>query len=49
VESLLKEKTKLVRQKDELENLLKDVESNIHPTQFRNRIGEGANSSSDDI
>jgi len=38
VDSLLADKAKMVRHKSELQNLLKDVESNIQPTQFRNKM-----------
>jgi hypothetical protein len=48
VDMLLSEKTKLIRHKTELENLLRDVESNIQPTQFRNRIGDGQGLIKDD-
>ena len=54
VDMLLSEKSKLVTQRNELDTLLRDVEQNIQPTQFKNRIGDsntaaGQDSSSDDI
>jgi len=39
VELLLAEKGNLIRHRNELLNLLKDVESNIQPTQFKNKVG----------
>ena len=39
IEDKLKQKAKLIRQKSEIQNLIKAVESNIAPTEFRNQMG----------
>jgi len=39
IDDKLKLKAKLIRQKNEIQNLLRAVENNIQPTEFKNKIG----------